>query len=273
MTNTTSPDVARCEATEAAAWQSAWEATPDAVVEALAMSKDETESLTIFRALKAPSWFFNRILVRVGNPVPRAALDSELDRYVAAGVQHGVCVPPKSAPAELPQWLLERGLAQTSTLARMIRSTEGLPSTGAEAEIRQVGREEAAAFADTAVRGFGMPPICGEWFGRLASQDGWRTYVAFADGKPVGTGALFLDKGVGWLGFGCTLPGYRKRGLHRAMLARRMTDAADLGCRHLQTETNLAVADEPTPSLDNMRGLGFEMAYARPNYVFTPPAT
>jgi hypothetical protein len=54
------------------------------------------------------------------------------------------------------------------------------------------------------------------------------------------------------------------------MLARRMIDAADLGCRWLQTETNLAEGDEPTPSLDNMKRLGFEMAYARDSHVRTP---
>lgn len=271
---TTGPaEVARWEGIESAAWHSVWEATPPAMLEALDLSRDEYPSLTVFRGLKAPSWFFNRAIVRVGAPLPLALLDRELDRYAEAGVQHGVCVPPGSEPAELGQWLEARGLKATTTLARMIRSTERLPSAGAEVDIRQVGREEAAIFGETTARGFGMPTMIGEMFGTIGTKDGWRTYLAFADGKPVGTGALFIDGNVGWLGFGSTIAEYRNRGIHRAMFVRRMTDAADLGCRWLQTETNLAVADEPTPSLDNMVRLGFQMAYARPNYVFDPPAT
>jgi GNAT superfamily N-acetyltransferase len=274
MTNATRTEIAKWEGTEAAAWQSVWEATPPAVIDALGMSKDEYPSMVVFRAIRASSWFFNRMLVRVGTPVPREVLDAQIDRFMEAGVQHGACVPPESEPAELTAWLEARGLVRTTALARMIRGTQQLPSVGTNVEIRQAGREDATAFGDTALRGFGMPSICCDWFGRLTSKEGWRTYLAYVDGEPVGTGALYIhgtpDGTVGWIGFGSTLSDYRGRGIHRAMLARRMADAADLGCRWLQSETNLAQADEPTPSLNNMKRLGFEMAYARPNYVFTP---
>ena len=44
-----------------------------------------------------------------------------------------------------------------------------------------------------------MPPICAEWMRPLASTEAWRVYVAFAEGKPVGAGALCIQGSVGWL--------------------------------------------------------------------------
>ena len=272
MTNQGNADVGKWEGTEAAAWNGVWEATPPAVIEALGMSHDEHPSLTIFRAANVPSWFFNRMLVRPGVELPRPLLDAEIDRFVASGLQFGACVPPATS-AELPRWLNARGLVHTTTLARMITTTERLPSPAGGVEIRQVGREHAAAFGEIATRGFGMPPACPPWFARLPTREGWRAYLAYVGGEPVATGALYIHGTVGWLGFGSTLDEHRGHGIHRAMLLRRMADAADLGCRWLQTETNHAQGDEPTPSLDNMKRVGFQMAYTRDNYVLTPTAT
>lgn len=39
-----------------------------------------------------------------------------------------------------------------------------------------------------------------------------------------------------------------------------------MGCRRFVTETN---GDHPNSSLNNMKRVGFEMAYVRPSYVMT----
>jgi len=84
----------------------------------------------------------------------------------------------------------------------------------------------------------------------------------------VAGGALFIDKGLAWLGLGATLASHRGRGAQNAILARRITDALAAGVRGLVTETGLPAPGEEAahPSFRNIRRAGFEIAYARANY-------
>jgi hypothetical protein len=44
--------------------------------------------------------------------------------------------------------------------------------------------------------------------------------------------------------------------------------ATKLGCSLIVVETAEQTKDKPAPSFCNMRRFGFEVAYARPNYIF-----
>jgi len=76
-----------------------------------------------------------------------------------------------------------------------------------------------------------------------------------------------IEEGIAWLGFGATTEGYRRRGGQSAMFARRLQDARDAGCRLAITETGEESADDPNPSYHNMLRAGFQLAYARRNWV------
>ena len=65
----------------------------------------------------------------------------------------------------------------------------------------------------------------------VVGRPGWSCYVAYDGDAPAGAGALYVDGGVGWLGFGATLPAYRGRGAQSAILAARIEDARRQGCR------------------------------------------
>lgn len=258
--------VERGERAEIAAWTSVWEAAPDELREQLGLSLERRGLATAFGAAAVPMWLMNRVVgLGLDELADREWLDARLDQL--GGVGHGVTLCAEARPADIADWLAERGLEQTTVLAKMMRRAVDLPAPRADVTIRLVGREQVDGFAEAMLSGFGLPQAIGAWFGEIIGREGWRAYVALHAGEPIGTGALFVRGDVGWLGFGSTVPGHRNRGVHEAMMARRMRDAADLGCRWLVTETNLPVADEPTPSLDNMRRLGFELAYERPNWV------
>ena len=53
----------------------------------------------------------------------------------------------------------------------------------------------------------------------------------------------------------------------RALLRRRILDAADAGCRTLFVETGERVPDRPSASYRNILRAGFEEAYLRPNWT------
>jgi GNAT superfamily N-acetyltransferase len=70
-----------------------------------------------------------------------------------------------------------------------------------------------------------------------------------------------------WLGFGATLPAYRRHGAQNALLARRLGEAAARGARTAVTETGERLPDKPSDSYRNILRAGFHERYLRHNYL------
>ena len=98
-------------------------------------------------------------------------------------------------------------------------------------------------------------------------RPGWHHYIAWSGGEPGAVAALFVRDSAGWLGVAATLPAFRRRGAQGALMARRVRDAAALGCRWLVTETGQETPEQLNPSYRNMKRAGFADAYHRPNYM------
>jgi GNAT superfamily N-acetyltransferase len=262
--------IERGERAEIAAWASVWDAAPPESRAALKLSSERAGGSVVLRAAGFPRWFMNRIIgLGVDTPADMEWLAGQIERFRAAGTPFGVCLCREAEPEGLADWLTGRGLENGSALAKMIRRTNDLPSQDLSVNIREVGVEDARLFGEVGVRGYGLPEALTAVFGALPGTEGWRTYLAFEAGEPVGTGAIFVRGDVAWLGFGAVMPDHRRKGIHGALMLHRMHAAADLGCRWLVTETDLPQGDEAAPSFHNMQRLGFELAYDRPNYLST----
>ena len=66
-------------------------------------------------------------------------------------------------------------------------------------------------------------------------NDGWRLFLARIDGNPAGAAVLYIDdqdahSRIGYLASAATLPQFESRGIHRALIARRVREAGDMGC-------------------------------------------
>lgn len=74
---------------------------------------------------------------------------------------------------------------------------------------------------------------------RLASnpETVW-TWVAMAGERPVSTARMLVHPGTGFASLwgGGTAPEWRGRGIYRALVARRMREAMELGCEYLQVD-------------------------------------
>jgi hypothetical protein len=66
---------------------------------------------------------------------------------------------------------------------------------------------------------------------------------------------------------GAVRTSHRRRGGQGALMARRIADAVAAGARYLVTETGEPMADEPNPSLANMKRCGFVTVASRLNFV------
>jgi GNAT superfamily N-acetyltransferase len=80
------------------------------------------------------------------------------------------------------------------------------------------------------VEGLGLPELAEFLFCGLPRIPGWRCYSAYLEGYEVACGSMLIIDGTALLGLDATTPRARRRGCHRALLRRRLADAAAAGC-------------------------------------------
>ena len=212
---------------------------------------------------------FNRVIgLGLGQPATKVEVDELIESYRQAGIKrYGFQLIPGAQPAGLPGWLGKQGFRAGDNWAKCIRGNEPAPQVQTDLEIKPVGPEEAGAFARIACNVFHLPDFLQPWTASLVGRAGWNHYMAYDGSKPVATGSLFVRNEVGWLGSGATLHEYRQRGAQGAIMARRIKDGLEQGCRWLVTETPEDTPARPNPSYHNMRRTGFKLAYLRRTYL------
>jgi GNAT superfamily N-acetyltransferase len=162
----------------------------------------------------------------------------------------------------LDQALRERGLAPAYSWQKFEREP-GRVSGDTSLRIHEADDRFGAIFS----RAYDMPATFANWLGRLPGRPGWHCFAAFDGDEPVATGAMFVAAELGWLGMGATLPSHRGLGAQTALLAARVTLAAELGLALVVTETGVARTGMPGPSYRNILRAGFRESYVRPNYA------
>ena len=235
----------------------------------LGLSAMRSGGAVLLIAPSLPVVIFNRVIgMGLREPATEAALDEILTRYRAAGsATFAVQLSPSAAPGDLPAWLHARGLLLRDNWAKVYRAATPDVVIRTDLRIERIDRAHAAAFAEISCTAFGMPAVMQPWLAAGVGRPGWTHYLAFDGETPAAGGALFVKGDVGWLGIASTLPAYRRRGAQGALIARRIRDAAESGCRWVVTETGEDTPEHPNPSYHNMLRTGFLLAYQRPNYI------
>lgn len=191
--------------------------------------------------------------------------------YKSAGIQrYFVHVHPDAEPADIEVWLQSFGLQPARSWQKFSRGRETVPETTSDLTLREIGPADARAFAEIVCDAFDLGKPARPWLELLPGRDRWHVFMSFADGRPAGTGALFIDGEACWTDFGATAPEFRKRGSQSALLRHRVRFALDHGCKQLFTCTGKAVPGDPQHSYANILKCGFREEYVRRN--FAPPA-
>ena len=212
---------------------------------------------------------FSRVIgVGLETPVTGEELVAIAAQYDAAAVPRSfVQLAPDARPAEAARILTAAGWTRHNNWARLARATAHPPAHVSRLRIEAVGAERAQIFGSICGTAFKLPELIARWAARLVGQPGWTHYLAYEGMEPVGTAALRIDGDIAWFGYAATLAAARGRGAQSALIARRLSDAARLGCTHAVVETAEDLPDAPSTSLRNLRRQGFEQAYLRANYV------
>ncbi|MDQ0466434.1 hypothetical protein QO010_004227 [Caulobacter ginsengisoli] len=265
MTQATTADL---EAIERDAWLDMFDAAPAPFATAAGLACRRFGEASGFAIRLAPTVQFNRVQ---GEGVA-AAPDDRLDAMLtwlreSCGPVWALQVVAQAGEAVATSRLAERGLVPNGSWTKFVRPA-GPAAAKTSLTILRIGADRAQDFGGMVQAGFGAPPPFAPWAAALAGRSRWTTYVAYDGETPVGAAAMFVDRGLAWLGLGCCLPSHRGRGAQPAMLAARIADAQALGARAVVTETGTPPPgeEEEHPSFRNIVRAGFEPVYRRINY-------
>jgi GNAT superfamily N-acetyltransferase len=210
----------------------------------------------------------------IGLGVHTPASETQLDRILAAAKSSGVHrlflqLTPDAKPALLTKWIEARGATPHNRWVRLWRGVHEAPLPEATLKVVRVDKRHADAFAHVVRVAFAMPEVVEPWLTSLVGKPGWSHYVTRNQSKVVATSALFKVREFAWFGFTATLAEHRGAGAQSSLVAARLREADDLGCRIAVTETMEETPEHPVQSYRNMLRLGFHEAYRRQNYVIT----
>lgn len=188
---------------------------------------------------------FNHVAcIRIAAAEREALIDRLQEHFIRRGINSAaLMVTPATEPADLGDWLAERGW-NSESIPVMAWQGGNLPPTpsikiteSAAGELDRVYAIVQRVFFPSAselYREIGRRSI---W---AASEIGMRHFIASIDGVPVGASSLFCWGGLAGIYNMCTLPAYRSRGVASALLARLIEAAQQAGSE--------AIALVPTPA-------------------------
>jgi ribosomal protein S18 acetylase RimI-like enzyme len=201
----------------------------------------------------APQWM-NRVA-----PLTAADLDALPDVLRWFGtLRPEFETPPLPDHERLALALARCGAVQTGFLDLLrgpLRAGADASSSQGNVAVTPVTHDDAVVFAQTLLHGHVETFYAHEAEG-LASMvggDGLHCYLARVDGEPAAAAILSVDDGLAYLANASTLPAFRGRGCHSALLAARLRAAAQLDC-----EMSMALADVASSSHRNMERAGLQ---------------
>lgn len=106
---------------------------------------------------------------------------------------------------------------------------------------------------------FDMPTGAGRLLTSAIGHEAWCTLVAERAGEILAAAFAFARARGVYLALAAVAPHARGQGLQRSLMRGRLSWAVARGCSFAATETGVAVGQEPNPSHENMRRLGFEV--------------
>jgi hypothetical protein len=163
----------------------------------------------------------------------------------------------------LGQELLRLGFLPSGFHAALIAEPKLDVPLSCEASIQRVeSASDMEDFLAAYVAGWGLPAGLHDQFKNNVRpwllQPDWTLYVARANGRPVAAAILYIHAGVSYFADCATDPIFRNRGVHAALLRRRLKDASAAGVDFV-----CSGADFLSSSHRNMERVGMRILFLR----------
>ena len=219
------------------------------------------DRIAALMARHLPSPSFNRVVgLRAGD-------ERHLAPLVAWNRQHGVDarfdMVTGDHDATLGRELAAHGYYHSDFHAALACGPGDPIAAPPAADIERVATAAAMEdFLAAYVAGWGFPKDQHERFKANVRpwlyQPGWSLYLARADGRPAATATLFIQGNTAYCADATTDPAFRRRGLHSALMHRRISDATAAG-----VELVTGGAEFLSASYRNMERIGLRLMFMR----------
>jgi len=219
---------------------------------------------TAFRIEAWPEfWYGNRALGL--NPNSRDHLDEIVQFFASRQLDFRIELIPGDLDSELARRLHGYGFSQmgfSTAMYGLPKKTQASPITQ-DITVRAVQPGEIEKFIDLYQTAFGEPElnptekqVVRTWLEHESAN--LNLYMAFIKGQPAAVSVLYTKNGICLLADAATLPEFRGRGCHAAMIQQRITEAAR---RHCELVTSFVAFG--SPSHRNLERLGLRVAYTK----------
>ncbi len=265
------------ELAERDGWADLFRAASPAAAETAGLGTARLDGAMLTIVSKADVLALNRaIALGIDEPATETLIDEVITCFRHAEVpRFFVPLSPAARPADLiPRWLQAKGLDPYNCWMILHRELPG-PALTFEGETRteelrieRIGPESGNEFMDMSGEALDWPDPVRRCMAGVVGRPGWHHYVAHIGDRPVGTAALWVHGRSAWFTSASTRPEARGRGVQSALIRHRLREAHAMGCTRAHVETAEDKPDKPAPSYRNLTRLGFELAYARPNWIW-----
>ncbi len=152
---------------------------------------------------------------------------------------------------------------QSSHHAALIRGPDPDVAVPDDVAIEAVTSEALMEeFLTAYVSGWGIPEAFADQFKQNVRpwrrQPGWSLYLARVEDRPAAAATLIIRDRVGYFADSTTTPSFRGRGLHAALLRRRLRDASRAGVEFVCSDANFL-----STSHRNMERAGMRLLFLR----------
>jgi hypothetical protein len=173
---------------------------------------------------------------------------------------------PMARPTTLPRILEEHGLKLGGREAVAVREATRVRRPDPFFKIQRVESSDREAIVSILEGIGGLPPSFIELISKSAGQPRWNQFIALDGTKPYALSGIYIRGDSAWMAPGWTLPDYRNRGAHAALISQCINTAADAGCSWITTSYPARTEDR-TRSFERA---GFNLLYLRS--LFRPDA-
>jgi len=225
---------------------------------------------TAFTAKYIPGPSFNRVLGMSGEEVKY--INPILSFYQERNIPARFEITPAYASSDLLKSLAEKEFFHcgfhNSLYGSLSNELVSVTESNTSISIREFEKDEFEIFAEIYTKGFGLPSFLKEHVARnnevLYNNRNWIFYMALFNGEPAGIGVLYESDGIGTLAASTTIPKFRNKGVHSALVLKRLERAKQLKC-----DLIVGQAGYGSVSQKNMERAGMKIAYTKGVWLST----